>query len=48
MVAYGCSGTFGRASNPIIRVLALINQSKIPEKSIKKAIPSDNPYTEIW
>jgi hypothetical protein len=36
------------ASDAIIPVLALINQSKIPEKTMIIANPSDIPDTEIW
>jgi hypothetical protein len=35
-------------SDTIIRDLAPINQSNIPEKPIKGVIRSDNPQTEIW
>jgi hypothetical protein len=36
------------ASDAIIELLAPINQSKIPEKTVKSRIPADNPYIEIW
>jgi hypothetical protein len=44
MIVYPWYRSLDAAFDPIIKVLAPINQSKIPEKTVKGRIPSDNPH----
>jgi hypothetical protein len=48
MIGYPRNRSLDAAFDAIIKVLAPINQSKIPEKKVKGRIPSDNPHIEIW